>query len=99
VENSQRQIEVLSNFFFCCASPNGGERIAEPIVLAQYKGNERIGKAWTTIRSASPIVIEIFNLQQAFEKCDCMHYSLLKFIPFFLLVDTFFGFAQFLFEK
>jgi hypothetical protein len=80
-------------------SGSGSTTLAEPVVLAQYKGNERIGEARTTIRSASPIVIEIFNLQQAFEKYDCMHYSLLKFIPFFLLVDTFFGFAQFLFEK
>jgi hypothetical protein len=30
-----------------------------PIVLALHKGNERIGEARRTIRSASPIVIEI----------------------------------------
>jgi hypothetical protein len=33
-------------------------RIVAPIVLAQYKENE-IGEALLTIRSASPIVIEI----------------------------------------
>jgi hypothetical protein len=46
-------------FVICCASPIGGVRIAGPIVLAQHKGNERIGEAQTTIHSASPIVIEI----------------------------------------
>jgi hypothetical protein len=44
---------------FCCASPIGGARIVGPIVLALHKGNERIGKARTTIRIALPIVIEI----------------------------------------
>jgi hypothetical protein len=45
--------------FFCCASHIGRVRIVGPIVLAQHKGNERIGKAWTPICDASPIVIEI----------------------------------------
>jgi hypothetical protein len=58
--NSQRQLEVFADFFFIhCALPICGERIAGPIVLALHKGNERIGKARTTICSASPIVIEI----------------------------------------
>ncbi len=51
--------QKFSRIFFCCASPSGGVRIAAPIVLAQYKGNERIGEAWTHFRRASPIVIEI----------------------------------------
>jgi hypothetical protein len=46
-------------FFIRCALPISGERIAGPIVLALHKGNERIGKARRTIRSASPIGIEI----------------------------------------
>ncbi len=46
-------------FFFRCASPISRTRIVEPIVLTLHKGNERIGEAQTTIRSASPIVIEI----------------------------------------
>ncbi len=46
-------------FYVRCASPNSGVRIAAPIVLAQHKENERIGEAWITIRSASPIVIEL----------------------------------------
>jgi hypothetical protein len=37
----------------------GGIQIAGPIVLAQHKGNKRIGEAQTTFRSASHIVIEI----------------------------------------
>jgi hypothetical protein len=48
-------------FFIRCALPISGERIAGPIVLALHKGNERIGEAQTTNRSASPIVIEIAN--------------------------------------
>ncbi len=32
---------------------------AAPIVLAQHKENERISEARITIRSASPIVIEL----------------------------------------
>jgi hypothetical protein len=46
-------------FYVRCASPIGGARIAGPIVLALHKENKRIGEARTTIRSASPIVIEI----------------------------------------
>jgi hypothetical protein len=42
-----------------CTSPIGGVRIVAPIVLAQYNENERIGEVRLTIRSASPIVIEI----------------------------------------
>jgi hypothetical protein len=58
--NLQRQLEVFADFFFiCCSSPIGGKQIVGLIVLAQRKGNERIGKARTTIRSTSPIVIEI----------------------------------------
>jgi hypothetical protein len=30
-------------FFICCALPTGGVRFAAPIVLAQHKGNRRIG--------------------------------------------------------
>ncbi len=53
-------IRSFRGFFYVrCASPIGGIRIAAPIVLAQYKENERIGEARETIRSASPIVIEI----------------------------------------
>ncbi len=40
-------------------SPLSGISIAGPLVLTQHKGNKRIGEAQTTIRSASPIVIEI----------------------------------------
>jgi hypothetical protein len=46
-------------FFIRCASPIGRVRIAAQIVLVQLKRNERIGKAQITVRSASPIVIEI----------------------------------------
>jgi hypothetical protein len=46
-------------FFLHCAKPIGGVRIPEPIVLAQHKENERIGKARKTVHSALPIVIEI----------------------------------------
>jgi hypothetical protein len=45
-------------FFIRCASPIGGERIAGPIEWALCKRNERIGKARTTVCSASPVVIE-----------------------------------------
>jgi hypothetical protein len=38
--------------FYSLRLPIGGERIAGPIVFALHKGNERIGKVWTTIRSA-----------------------------------------------
>jgi hypothetical protein len=42
--NSQRQLEVFTDFFFIrCASPIGGVRVAAPIVLAEHKGNEIIG--------------------------------------------------------
>ncbi len=51
--------KLLQIFFICCASPFGRVIIIGPIVLAQHKGNERIGKAWTPICGASPIVIEI----------------------------------------
>ncbi len=47
------------NFYVRCASPISGVRIAAPLVLAQHKENERIGKARITIRSALPIVIEL----------------------------------------
>ncbi len=46
-------------FYVCCASPITGVQIAEQIVLAQHKENERIGEARKTIRSALPIVTEI----------------------------------------
>jgi hypothetical protein len=51
----------IQNFcgFFLFALPIGGVRIAGPIVLAQHKGKERIGKAQATIRCASPVVTEI----------------------------------------
>ncbi len=52
--------KFLQIFFYVrCASPISGVRIAAPIVLAQHKENERIGEARITIRSASPIVIEL----------------------------------------
>ncbi len=41
------------------ASPISGVRIVAPIVLAQHKERERIGKAQTPVRRASPIVIEL----------------------------------------
>ncbi len=44
-------------FYIHCASPIG-VRIVEPIVIAQHKGNERIGEAQTNLRTW-PIVIEI----------------------------------------
>jgi hypothetical protein len=46
-------------FMVHCALPIGGVRTAGQIVLVQHKKNERIGEAWKTICSASPIVIEI----------------------------------------
>jgi hypothetical protein len=46
-------------FFFHCASPICGVKIAGPIVLAQQKGYERVDKAWTSIRRTSPFVTEI----------------------------------------
>ncbi len=42
-------------FFIRCTPPTGGVRIAAPIVLAQYKGNERIGEVRRGVR-ASPTV-------------------------------------------
>jgi hypothetical protein len=57
--NSQRQLEVFADFFFRCALPIGRDRIMGSIVLALHNDNERKGEAQTTIRSASPIVIEI----------------------------------------
>ncbi len=46
-------------FYVRCTSPISRVWIAAPIVLAQHKENERIGKAWTPIRLALPIVTEI----------------------------------------
>ncbi len=54
--------EVSKIFVIHCASHVGGARIAVPILLAQDKGNQRIGEAWIPICSASPIVIEIVYL-------------------------------------
>jgi hypothetical protein len=48
------------DFFFTRGTlPISGEQIVGPIVLAQHKRNERIGEVRITVRSASPIVIEI----------------------------------------
>ncbi len=53
-------IRSFRGFFYVrFASPIGGAGIAGLIVLALHKESERIGEARTTIRSASPIVIEI----------------------------------------
>ncbi len=53
-------IQSFRGFFYVrCASPISGVLITAPIVLAQHKENERIGEARITIRSASPIVIEL----------------------------------------
>jgi hypothetical protein len=60
--NSQRQLGVFMDFFYIrCASPTSGVQITGPIVLlkGQLKGNERIHKALTPNRRASPTVIEI----------------------------------------
>ncbi len=46
----------FSRIFLCYI---GGVQIAAPIVLAQHKDKGRIGEARKTIRSASPVVIEI----------------------------------------
>jgi hypothetical protein len=46
-------------FYIRCALPTGGVQIAVPIVLAQHKGNEKIGEVGTPVCCASPIVIEI----------------------------------------
>ncbi len=45
--------------FLHCVSPIGGVRITGPILLAQHKGNEKIGEARTPFCRALPIVIEI----------------------------------------
>jgi hypothetical protein len=51
---------VFADFFLCFLRfVYLRVRIAEEIVLAQHKENKRIGKARKSIRSASPIVIEI----------------------------------------
>ncbi len=47
--NLQCQLEVFADFFIRCASPTGGVQIAAAIVLAQLKGNERIGEERTPI--------------------------------------------------
>ncbi len=53
-------IRSFPGFFYVrCASPISRVRIAAPIVQAQHKLNERIGEAQITLRSASPIVIEL----------------------------------------
>ncbi len=53
-------IRSFRGFFYVrCASPIGGVQIVALIVLAQHKENERIGEARLTVRSASPIDIEI----------------------------------------
>jgi hypothetical protein len=40
----------------------------------------------------------LLNLQNSFEDRECMHYSLLNLIPFFLLVNSFPEFSQNSFE-
>jgi hypothetical protein len=52
-------IRIFSQTFSPALSPIGGVRIAGKIVLAQYKGRERIGEARTPIFRALPIVIEL----------------------------------------
>jgi hypothetical protein len=59
VANLQRQVEIFADFFIRCALPMSGERIAGLIVLTQHKRKERKSEAQITIRSASPIGIEI----------------------------------------
>jgi hypothetical protein len=47
-------------FFFPVRTfPTSGVEIAATIVLAQYKGHERIGEVWKNIDRASPVVTEI----------------------------------------
>ncbi len=46
-------------FFIRCTLSIGRVRVAGPIVLAQHKGNKRIGEVRRTVGGASPIVIEI----------------------------------------
>ncbi len=57
IRNANKKFSCI--FFIRCASPIGRVRIAVSIVLAEHKGNERIGKARTTVCSTSAIVIEI----------------------------------------
>jgi hypothetical protein len=57
--NLQCQQEVFTDFFDLLRFAIGRARIAGPIVLAQYKGNERIGKAHTPICHALPLVTEM----------------------------------------
>jgi hypothetical protein len=57
--NFAAPIKIFHRFFCICYASLGRLRIAGPIVLAQHKGNKRIGEALTTIRSALPIVVEI----------------------------------------
>jgi hypothetical protein len=45
--------------FIRCAMPICGARILVLTVLVQLKGHDRIGKARTTMRHASPIVLEL----------------------------------------
>jgi hypothetical protein len=46
-------------FFYSLRFAYKGERIAAPIILAQHKGNKRIGEARITLRRASPIVLKL----------------------------------------
>jgi hypothetical protein len=48
--------EFSEIFLFAVLS---GVRIAESIVLAQHKGHERTGKAWTSMRCAAPFIIAV----------------------------------------
>ncbi len=52
-------LRFLRIFHIRRASPISGVRIVSPIILALHKRNERIGKARTPVRRASPIVIEL----------------------------------------
>jgi hypothetical protein len=52
-------IRFLWIFHIHCISPISGVRIAAPMILAQHKGNERMGKARTPVRCTSPIVVEL----------------------------------------
>ncbi len=56
---SSANIKFSQIFYVHCALAIGRIGIAAPIVLAQHKENEKIGKVQVTICSASPIVIEI----------------------------------------
>jgi hypothetical protein len=48
--------KIFADFLYL---PISGVRIAAPIVLAQHKRSERIGKARTPVCRTSPIVIEL----------------------------------------